>query len=108
MDDFEHSKVDRKLLDRIGPWTIKKHEIVTYYAQIYSNILSATKAKRPFSHIYIDGFAGSGLAINDETNRIVKGSALHVRDIKPPFDRYVSRKQHHAPPVAAIVCPSSS
>jgi three-Cys-motif partner protein len=79
----------RKLLDTVGAWTLRKYDIISYYAEAYSNVLTNAKKKGPFKHAYIDGYAGAGLSIDERSGSIIKGSALRVLDIKPPFDKYV-------------------
>jgi three-Cys-motif partner protein len=77
------------LFDRIGPWTKLKHEIVQYYAETYSNILTHTRGSIPlFKHFYIDGFASAGLSIDRASGKLVRGSALRILDVKPPFAKY--------------------
>jgi three-Cys-motif partner protein len=79
----------RSLFDRIGAWTKLKHEIVQYYAETYSNILTRSRGAIPlFKHFYIDGFASAGLSIDKSSGKLVRGSALRILDVKPPFAKY--------------------
>jgi three-Cys-motif partner protein len=74
-------------LDEIGEWSLRKHEILEYYATTYSRIM--TNAKARFTTIYIDAYANRGKAKLKGTAEIVLGSALRMLQIEPPFDKYV-------------------
>lgn len=71
--------------DEIGPWSEQKIEIVRKYAQAYCRIL---KAQGRFETIYIDAFAGAGVARSKTTGEDILGSALQVLSVQPPFDEY--------------------
>ena len=71
--------------DEIGYWSEIKLEIIKKYAQAYSAILSRQKT---FSHVYIDGFAGSGINYGKITGDLILGSALNAINIQPEFDDY--------------------
>ncbi len=70
--------------DKIGYWSEVKLDIVMKYAQAYSTILT----KKPLSHVYIDGFAGSGVNIAKSTGEFVPGSPLNALNIKPEFKEF--------------------
>jgi three-Cys-motif partner protein len=72
-------------LDRLGEWSLIKHEIITKYAAAYTTILKAQGFRR---RVYIDGFAGAGVAIDDATGEYVPGSALRALDVKPEFTEF--------------------
>jgi len=74
-------------LDTIGYWTEVKLDIVKDYAAAYSNILSAQKTPELF-HVYIDAFAGPGVAISKSTGEYVPGSPLNALLIDPPFREF--------------------
>jgi three-Cys-motif partner protein len=73
-------------LDILGEWSHVKHEIVSKYASAYTTILAAQPFIKRF--VYADGFAGSGIAIDAATDRLVPGSALRALDVVPPFSEY--------------------
>jgi len=75
-DDFK--------IDDIGYWSEVKLDIVRKYAKAYSTIL-ATKS---LSHVYIDGFAGSGVNLARSTGEFVLGSPLNALLIEPEFADY--------------------
>jgi three-Cys-motif partner protein len=73
--------------DEIGYWSEIKLDIVREYAQVYSRILSAQKRPR-LSHVYIDGFSGSGVYVARRSGEFVPGSPLNALSIIPPFCEY--------------------
>ena len=73
--------------DRLGSWSQIKHDILEDYASAYTTIISKQKAR--FTKVYIDSFAGAGIAVDRNTGDYVGGSAYRMlRWVKPPFDRY--------------------
>lgn len=72
--------------DRLGQWSQIKHDILVGYALEYTKIL----AKRiQFNKVYIDSFAGAGIAVDKATGELVGGSAYRMLfHVDPPFDRY--------------------
>lgn len=73
--------------NEIGPWTEIKLEILKKYASAYSRILS-TRTRPPFTHVYIDGFSGSGVHAAKQTGDLVWGSPTSVLLVDPPFCEY--------------------
>ncbi len=71
-------------LDEIGYWTEIKLDIVREYAKTYSTILGS----KSLNHVYIDGFAGSGIHLARDTHELVQGSPLNALKIDPPFNEY--------------------
>lgn len=72
-----------------GDWTKKKIEILVEYAQAYLRIMQ----KHPyFNLLYFDGFAGSGIIVNDKSVdiQLTIGAARRVVEIDKPrsFDTY--------------------
>lgn len=63
-------------LDRLGTWSEVKHSIVDEYAHAYTTILK----KQPFVKklLYIDGFAGPGVALDRDTEDFVLGSPSRI------------------------------
>jgi three-Cys-motif partner protein len=82
--------LDREInLDQLGQWSHVKHDILTSYGAEYAKILAEQKRKRTIKRfIYIDGYAGAGVAIDIATGDYVPGSALLALDITPRFDEY--------------------
>ncbi|MBI3785039.1 MAG: three-Cys-motif partner protein TcmP [Deltaproteobacteria bacterium] len=73
------------VFDEIGYWSEVKLDIVREYAQSYSKIL----ARQPqLTHVYIDGFSGSGVHRAKSSDRFVAGSPLNALKIVPPFHDY--------------------
>jgi three-Cys-motif partner protein len=79
-------ELDDVVLDRLGEWSLVKHEIISKYASTYTTILSKQRFARRI--VYIDGFAGAGVAIDGETGEYVPGSAVRALEIQPEFDEY--------------------
>jgi len=73
--------------DRIGHWSLVKHDIIKQYASAYSRIISIQRNPSLW-HVYIDAFAGSGQHRHKDTGEFVPGSPLIVLNIKPPFKEY--------------------
>jgi three-Cys-motif partner protein len=74
-------------LDKIGPWSEVKLDIVREYAQAYSRILSGQK-KPKLHHVYIDAFAGAGIHLSRSSKEFVAGSPLNALNVNPPFAEY--------------------
>lgn len=73
---------------KIGLWSEIKLEIIRRYATEYSKILTSSRQRGIRRHVYIDGFAGSGVHISKTTNQYVPGSPLNALQVVPPFDEY--------------------
>ncbi|WP_198171490.1 hypothetical protein [Mucilaginibacter aquatilis] len=56
-------------------------EMVVAYAKAYLTIMSKQSWVKT---LYFDGFAGSGLIENNETQEAIKGTALRILDIEDP------------------------
>lgn len=74
-------------LDKIGPWSEVKLDIVREYARAYSRILSGQK-KPKLHHVYIDAFAGAGIHLSRSSKGFVAGSPLNALNVNPPFAEY--------------------
>ncbi len=74
-------------ISEIGIWSQIKLDILREYATAYSTILSAQRHPR-LEHVYIDGFAGSGIHVAKQTRELVWGSPTSVLLITPPFREY--------------------
>ena len=72
-------------IDDIGYWSEIKLEIIRKYAAAYSAILAN---QRRLSHIYIDGFCGSGVHRSRTSGDLVAGSPVVALGIDPPFTEY--------------------
>lgn len=90
-------------LDRLGAWSQAKHDILESYASAYTTILKKQKHVRRV--IYIDAFAGAGVAEDRDTGALVDGSALRVTDVRPPFDElhFIERNVEKADLLADLV-----
>jgi three-Cys-motif partner protein len=73
--------------DEISYWSEVKLDIIKSYAHEYSKILSAQR-KPPLHHVYIDGFAGAGVAKSRERGDLVAGSPSNALAVAPPFKEY--------------------
>ncbi|HUT25086.1 MAG TPA: three-Cys-motif partner protein TcmP [Sumerlaeia bacterium] len=73
--------------DEIGYWSEVKRQIIKEYASAYSKILSAQRDPA-LHHVYIDAFAGPGVAISRATKEFVPGSPLNALLVEPPFREY--------------------
>lgn len=73
--------------DEIGYWSEIKLDILRRYATEYSKIISAQRDPS-FIHVYIDGFAGSGLHLSKASGALVPGSPMIALQIQPPFNHY--------------------
>lgn len=73
-----------EIVDRIGPWSEVKHELLRKYAAAYAVILQAHRLK----YYYVDAFCGAGFAFRKGTEELVKGSPLHALEVRPAFKRY--------------------
>lgn len=72
-------------LDKIGPWSEVKLDIIRKYAAAYSRILAARPNLR---HVYVDAFAGAGVHISKTTGQFVAGSPTNALLVEPPFEQY--------------------
>jgi three-Cys-motif partner protein len=85
-DANQHSEIsiDPAILDKLGEWSHVKHEIIDKYAKAYTTVL----ARQPLiKHVvYVDAFAGAGVAEDRETGQLRLGSALLALNTEPPFD----------------------
>jgi three-Cys-motif partner protein len=73
-------------LDKLQPWSRIKHEIIEKYARAYTRILRGQSwAKR---YLYIDAFAGAGVALNPGSDVYEAAGALRILDVDPPFSEY--------------------
>src|SRR5687768_17524282 len=74
-------------LDRLGFWSEIKHEIIQQYAHAYTTILRRQRFVKRL--VYIDAFAGAGVAIDRETGDLVPGSPYRLLfDVQPAFHEY--------------------
>ena len=72
-------------IDDIGYWSEMKLEIIRKYAAAYSTILTKHTT---LSHIYIDGFSGSGVHLSRTSGELVPGSPTVALGVDPPFAEY--------------------
>ena len=76
-------EIDVRLLDRLGEWSQIKHEIVEKYAAAYTKIVSRQAAIKRM--LYVDAFAGAGVAEDRETGERLRGSAIRLLEVEPQF-----------------------
>ncbi len=69
----------------VGPWAEAKHNVVSYYARLFSSGMKKKWDKR----IYIELYAGAGHSKIRSTSRIIMGSPLRALKLPDPFDRYI-------------------
>jgi three-Cys-motif partner protein len=76
--------IDPALLDQLGEWSLIKHEILEKYAHAYTTIVT----QQPFikKAVYADAYAGSGFAEDRDTGEQLRGSAVRLMGVTPPFD----------------------
>lgn len=67
-----------------GPWTIEKLNIFVKYLKAYVNALK----NQPFSKVYIDAFAGTGVIHPKDSEEVLEGSAKIALSSNPKFDKY--------------------
>jgi three-Cys-motif partner protein len=87
VDDDDELDTDALTLDDIGRWSVRKNDMVEYYASIYASITANASIR--LTRYYIDGFANRGLSRVRDNNEVVRGSALRLLDIEHPFDSYI-------------------
>ena len=71
-------------IDKVGPWTEVKLEIIQAYAAAFATITGAHR----FARIYIDGFSGPGVHASKETGAEIAGTPLRILKVKPAFAEY--------------------
>ncbi len=76
---------DGLALPVVGPWASDKHRKIAYYAKIFSESMKEKWQCR----VFIDLFAGAGMAKIKGTGELVPGSPLIALGLDSPFDRYV-------------------
>jgi three-Cys-motif partner protein len=81
------SQVTRLKFDEVGSWSEVKLDIIREYAAAYSRILAAQRDPTLY-HVYIDAFAGPGIAISRATGEFIPGSPLNALGVYPPFREY--------------------
>jgi three-Cys-motif partner protein len=91
------NRIDSEILDQLGEWSHVKHEIVEKYAHAYTTVMAKQRFKRV---LYIDGFAGAGVAMDRETGARTLGSAMLAVRTEPPFDELHFVEADHAKAMA--------
>ena len=69
----------------VGPWAETKHNVVSYYARLFSTGMKRKWKKR----IYVELYAGAGCSKIRDTSRIIMGSPLRALSLPDPFDKYI-------------------
>src|SRR5688572_8885092 len=76
-------------LDYIGRWSEIKLEIIKKYAAAYAKVFAGERQKKlPFTHLYIDAFAGAGKHISKITGEEITGSPVNALNVQPGFKEY--------------------
>src|SRR5262245_61291333 len=87
-EPFDGSGIDVSAieLDRLNPWSKIKHEIIEKYAAAYTTILR----KQPYltRYVYIDAFAGAGVAVDAESDELIAAGAMRALSVEPTFTEY--------------------
>ena len=78
------SEPDELATPEIGHWSIRKHELLEYYADIFSSSM-----RNIWNIVYLDLFASAGKARLKDRSVITPGSPLRALAVKSPFHRYV-------------------
>lgn len=66
-------------------WTERKHDVLRYYAEMFSTGMKDQWDLR----VYVDLYAGPGMVQPDGRDHLVRGSPLLALDVPYPFDRYI-------------------
>jgi three-Cys-motif partner protein len=69
----------------VGPWAEIKHNLVSYYARLFSSGMKNKWHER----IYIELYAGAGYSRIRDTSKIIMGSPLRALLLPDPFDKYI-------------------
>jgi len=69
----------------VGPWAEAKHNLVSYYAKLFSTGMKKKWKKR----IYIELYAGAGHSQIRDTSKIIVGSPLRALHLPDRFDKYI-------------------
>ncbi len=67
------------------PWSAQKHRLISNYARI----LATGMKKKWDCRVYVDLFAGAGIARVKDTGELVRGSPILALEMPDKFDRYV-------------------
>lgn len=73
-------------LDRLNPWSKIKHAIIEKYLGAYTTILK--NQEWVTRYVYIDAFAGAGVAIDAESDELIAAGALRALEVEPRFSEY--------------------
>jgi three-Cys-motif partner protein len=76
---------DGLLCPEVGSWAEEKHNVVSFYAKLFS---TGMKAKWD-SRVYVELYAGSGFAKIKRSTRVTAGSPIRALLLEDPFDKYI-------------------
>lgn len=76
---------DNLVSPEVGPWAETKHNVVSYYARLFSTGMKKKWEKR----VYIELYAGAGYSKIRGTSKIIMGSPLRALSLPDPFDKYI-------------------
>ena len=83
-DAIVYADDDGLRIPEIGPWGIKKYNLVGHYCNIFTKAMRGKYDKL----VYLDLFAGAGYAKVREVDRIVHTSTLVAMNTPKQFDHY--------------------
>jgi three-Cys-motif partner protein len=86
VDGTVAADLENASLDRLNPWSKVKHEIIEKYLGAYTTILKSQRWVRRY--VYVDAFAGAGVAIDAESEALIAAGALKALEVQPPFSEY--------------------
>lgn len=89
MDETVTARDDNMTCPEVGQWAETKHNLVSYYARLFSSGMKKKWHKR----IYIELYAGAGHSRIRDTSRIIMGSPLRALLLPDPFDKYIFCEQ---------------
>jgi three-Cys-motif partner protein len=69
----------------VGDWTEEKHSVVSLYAKLFSTGMKDKWNER----VYIELYAGPGVARIKHTLRRIAGSPIRALTLEHPFDKYI-------------------
>jgi three-Cys-motif partner protein len=76
---------DGLLCPEVGEWAEEKHNVVSLYAKLFSTGMKERWDER----VYIELYAGTGLARIKNTSRVIEGSPIRALKLEDPFDKYI-------------------
>ena len=85
IDDTVLVDDDKLPSPEVGPWAEAKHNVVSYYARLFSTGMK----KKWDQRVYIELYAGAGYSKIRDKSKIIMGSPLRALSLPDPFDKYI-------------------